>query len=199
MSKSANLSDDAMLLAALKRGDERAYRHLFDAYYRKLVAFANRMLTDMDLSRGVVQDVFVMLFDRREEITIHTSLNAHLHQTVRNRCLNLIKRDKMKKEHHQRIFDAGDEIETPSLNIEIEELEAVIRVTVDELPDQCRRIFRMSRNEGLTNQEIAETLNISKRTVETQISKALKKLREELAKNQLLPPALILLGALFVF
>ncbi|GAO31757.1 RNA polymerase sigma-70 factor [Geofilum rubicundum] len=184
-------SEDALLLSGLKRGEERFYRLLFDKYYQPLVIFANRMLLDMDLSRSTVQDVFVMLFDKREEIVIHTSLNAHLYQTVRNRCLNHLKRDKMKNEHHQIILDKGDTFEQPSTSMELNELEALIQSTIEVLPEQCRRIFKMSRQEGLTNQEIAESLAISKRTVETQISKALKRLREELGRHQLLTHALV--------
>jgi RNA polymerase sigma-70 factor (family 1) len=189
-------SEDALLLSGLKRGEERFYRLLFDKYYQPLVVFANRMLLDIDLSRSTVQDVFVMLLDKREEIVIHTSLNAHLYQTVRNRCLNHIKRDKMKNEHHQLILDKGDTFEHPSSSMELNELEALINSTIEVLPEQCRRIFKMSRQEGLTNQEIAETLAISKRTVETQISKALKRLREELSKHHLL--TLAVLAALFL-
>jgi RNA polymerase sigma-70 factor (ECF subfamily) len=189
-------SEDALLLSGLKRGEERFYRSLFDTYYHPLVVFANRMLLDMDLSRSTVQDVFVMLFDKREELAIHTSLNAHLYQTVRNRCLNHLKRDKMKNEHHQIIMDKSDTFEQPSTSLELNELEALIHSTIEVLPEQCRRIFKMSRKEGLSNQEIAESLSISKRTVETQISKALKRLREELGKHQMLTPAL--LAALFL-
>ncbi len=189
-------SEDALLLSGLKRGEERFYRLLFDKYYQPLVVFANRMLLDMDLSRSTVQDVFVMLFDKREEIVIHTSLNAHLYQSVRNRCLNHMKRDKMKNERHQIILDKGETFEKPSTSMEFNELEALIHSTIEVLPEQCRRIFKMSRQEGLTNQEIAENLAISKRTVETQISKALKRLREELGKHHLLTP--VVLTALFL-
>ena len=184
-------SEDALLLSGLKRGDERFYRLLFDKYYQPLVVFANRMLLDIDLSRSTVQDVFVMLFDKREEIVIHTSLNAHLYQTVRNRCLNYLKRDKMKSEHHQIILDKGDSFEQPSTSLEFNELEALIQSTIEVLPEQCRRIFKMSRQEGLSNQEIADSLTISKRTVETQISKALKRLREQLNKHNMLTTILL--------
>lgn len=179
-------SEDELLISGLKQGEEQFYRLLFDTYYNPLVVFANRMLLDIDLSRSVVQDVFVMLYDKREDIVIHTNLNAHLYQSVKNRCLNYIKRDKMKNGHHQIILERFDTFQQPSNTLEYNELQSLIDSTVDSLPDQCRRIFRMSRNEGVTNQEIAEMLDISKRTVETQISKALKKLREELARHQII-------------
>jgi len=191
-------SEDALLFAGLKKGDESFYRLLFDKYYQPLVIFANRMLLDIDLSRSTVQDVFVMLFDKRNELVIHTSLNAHLYQSVRNRCLNHLKRSKMKNEHHQIIMDKSDSFEEPSTSLEYKDMVAIINSTIELLPRQCQRIFKMSRQQGLSNQEIAETLTISKRTVETQISKALKKLREELNKQNLLT-AIALAVIFFLF
>ncbi len=185
--------EDRFLLAGLKAGDEAVFKLLFDKYYRPLVVFANRILTDPDLSRSVVQDVFVMLFEKRSEINIHTSLSSHLFQTVRNRCLNVLKHNKMKREHHQRIFDSGNEAEQPFETLEYTELEQCIEKAISGLPDQCRKIFRLSRHDGVTNQEIADQLEISKRTVETQISKALKRIREDLAKSGLLDHSLYLI------
>lgn len=193
MSKSRIINDDLALSSALKRGEEEAYRRLFDQYYGRLVLFANRMLNDLDLSRSTVQDVFVMLFDKKEEITIHTSLNSMLHQMVRNRCLNLLKRDKMKRAHHQQIFLQSDEIEQPLETLEYQELENAIHSIVEGLPAQCKRIFILSRTKGKSNQEIADSLQLSKRTVETQISNALKQLRLGLRRMQLLPSILALL------
>jgi len=186
MSDNSQIHEDRFLLAGLKTGDERVFRQLFDKYYRPLVSFANRLLSDPDLSRSVVQDVFVMLYDKRSEINIHTSLQSHLFQTVRNRCLNVLKHNKMKREHHQRIFDSGSEAEQPAETLEYAELERCLDIAINGLPDQCQKIFKLSRYEGVTNQEIADQLELSKRTVETQISKALKRIREELAKSGLL-------------
>lgn len=192
MSENSTNHEERFLLSGLKAGEEAVFRLLFDKYYKPLVVFANRLLSDPDLSRSVVQDVFVMLYDKREDLNIHTNLRSHLFQTVRNRCLNIIKHDKMKREHHQRIFDSSSETEEPQQTLEYAELEKCIDVAVNDLPDQCRKIFKMSRYEGVTNQEIAEQLNISKRTVETQISKALKRIREELASSGLLENAWVL-------
>jgi len=189
--------DDSLFLSQLKKGDEQAFRQLFDIYYRRLVGFANKMLTDPDLSRSVVQDVFVMFFEKREEINIHTSLKSHIFQSVRNRCLNIIKQNKMQQEHHKRILEISPVQEQPFENLEYNELENCITKTVEDLPDQCKKIFTMSRYEGVNNQEIADTLNLSKRTVETQISKALKRLRTELSDRGLIK--LTLFGYVFMF
>ncbi len=186
MSEKIILPDDKLLLSGLKSGEEIFFRYLFDKYYRPLVVYANRLLCDPDLSRSVVQDIFIMFYEKRSELNIHTSLRSHLYQSVRNRALNILKHDKMKRDHHQRIFETGNEIDQPLESVEYAELEQCINAAVVSLPEQCRKIFSLSRYEGVTNQEIADKLKISKRTVETQISKALKKIREELAIKGLL-------------
>ena len=186
MSEKSIDKEELLLYNRLKNGEGLAFKQLFDIYYRRLVAFANTMLADLDLSRGIVQDLFVMLYEKRNELNIHTSLKSHLFQSVRNRCLNVIKHEKIKNIHHQRIYENGSELELPFESLEYNELENLIIKIVERLPSECNKIFKMSRYDGLTNQEIAEKLSISKRTVETQISKALKRMREELAKSNLL-------------
>lgn len=193
MSVKNQSSKENNLLEGLIRGEEIFYRRLFDLRYNELVIFANRMLNDQDLARSIVQDVFVMFYEKRNEINIHTSLKALLYQSVRNRCLNYIKREKMTREHHKYLFLSGAGMAEPSQTLEFKELEKIINNTIEALPNQCRRIFIMSRHEGQSNQEIATKLSISKRTVETQISKALKRLRESLLKNNMLPPLIFLL------
>jgi len=177
----AYTGDDKLLLEGLKNGFEEAYEKLFLIYYAQLVVFAQKILGDEDLSRDMVQDVFVMFYDKREALNIHTSLKSHLYQTVRNRCLNQIKRSQIRRDHHAGMFIDKKRQEAFFEDKMLEtELETRIFDIVVSLPKQCRRIFEMSRFEGVTNQEIADKLNLSKRTVETQISKALKLLRQQL-------------------
>lgn len=185
------------LLRGISSGDESAFRHLFDVYYQLLVGFAFRYLNDLDSSRNVVQDVIVGLYDKRESIKIHTSLKAHLFQSVRNRALNTLKREKMQREHHNRILEEDKDQFYNEDQLAVNELEARIAGVVNELPGQCRRIYLMSRQEGLSNSDIATDLDISKRTVETQISKALKKIREDLLKHGYLPLMVFLFDFLF--
>lgn len=181
------------LLRGITDGTESAFRYLFDNYYPMLVAFANRFVEDLDSSRNIVQDVLVNLYDKRKTIHIHTSLKAHLFQSVRNRALNHIKKEKMEREHHGRIKYESEEVVNEEL-LAVSELEGRINKVVNELPPQCRKIFVMSRQEGIPNADIAEQLSISKRTVETQISNALKRIRSDLKKHGYLP----LLGCFLV-
>ena len=139
----------------------------------------------------------VGLYDKRTSIKIHTSLKAHLYQSVRNRALNVIKREKMKRDHHNRILDEEKEQSYNEEFLAVNELEDRIADVVKSLPSKCRQIFLMSRQDGVPNADIAEELHISNRTVETQISKALKKIREDLVKNDYLSLLLPLLDFLF--
>lgn len=174
--------DDIELIEGLSQGRESAFEVLFLKYYTPLVVFARKVISDDDLARELVQDVFVNFFEKHKEINIHSSLKAHLYQSVKNRCLNQIKREQIRRDHHANIFlDKKNDEAFVEDKLQETELETKIFAIVQSLPLQCKKIFEMSRYEGIPNQEIADELNLSKRTVETQISKALKLLRAQLA------------------
>lgn len=168
--------------------------HLFKEHYAVLTAYANKFMNDLDDSKEVVQNVFVNLLDSKKSIKIHTSVKAHLYTSVRNACLNAIRQKATHDKHHENIkyLSKDSDISTDEV-FEQSELEYQIYQAIDELPEQCKRIFKMNRLEGLTNQEIADHLGISKRTVETQISKALKNLRKKIS------PTLCCLLVFYIF
>jgi len=175
--------DDQQLINGLELGDPKAFEELFFKYYTPLVVFALRMVSDEDMARELVQDIFVSFYEKRGSLNIHTSLKSHLYQSVRNRCLNYIKRDKLVRGHHQIIFDQNKDNEAVSdRSMEEVELEQQLLLIINDLPDKCREVFELSRFDGKSNQEIADQMSISKRTVETQISKALKIVREKITK-----------------
>lgn len=172
---------DIALQQRLSRGDETAFQETFELYFRVLVLFATKFSLDKESAEDLVQDVFVKLYEQKDRLQFHSSLKAFLYQSVRNRCIDVIRSAKTREKHHVEI-KAGADLE--GLNSEDlmmqSELEEKIYQSIKQLPDQCQLIFKMNRFEGKKNQEIAEELNISKRTVETQISKALKRLREDI-------------------
>lgn len=173
---------DTELLKGIEKGEESAFQELFLKFYAQLVVFARKVVVDDDLARELVQDVMVNFYEKREEIKIHSSLKAHLYQSVRNRCLNQIKHSQIRRDHHANIYlSQKDDEAYVDDKLEETELEHRIYSVIQTLPAQCKRIFEMSRFDGHTNQEIADQLDLSKRTVETQISKALKTLRTHLA------------------
>ncbi len=172
-------SSDIQLLTGLKEGRETAYRQLFQQYFEPLTYFANKYLQDVDASKDIVQGVFSQLYQGREELSINTSVKSYLYRAVTNRSLNEIKSSKLHQQHHSDIKATAD-TEFSENSMELNELEMKIMKIVEGLPERTREVFKLSRFEHKTNQEIADELNISKRTVETQISNALKILRQAL-------------------
>jgi RNA polymerase sigma-70 factor, ECF subfamily len=165
------------LLKKLKNGDEEAYRQIFNEHFSMLVAFALKYLGDLNFSKEVVQNAFVKLFEKRNSLEISSNIKSYLFKMVYNDCLNVLKREKnilrLHNEYALRLDLYQDYIEIS----EQTELEYKIYTAINKLPPQCKRIIQQSRFEGKKNQVIANELNISIRTVETQISKALKLLK----------------------
>ena len=133
----------------------------------------------------MLQNVFLRFWEKKEEIDVHTSLNAYLYRSVQNECLNYIRSVKPQEGldgcSHEELFSGlnGSEV-TPFSNLAVLEIEQIVNNTIERLPKQCKSIFKLSRIEGLKNQEIADRLCMSVRTVDTQIYRALKILKGEL-------------------
>lgn len=168
------------IINGLKAGDESSYKQLFNDYYILLSAYANKYVNDPEEAREIVQDLFVHLFEIRNSLIINTSLKSYLYRSVRNRCMNHIRYIQLQEKNLEYLKAEGSPATIQEDKIIETELEYRIFQIVSELPLQCQRIFRMSRVEGKPNREIAQILNLSIRTVETQISKALKILRNNL-------------------
>lgn len=158
--------------------DERAFRTLFDRYFTQLSVYANKIVEDEDTAIDIVQSLFVRIYEQRTELKI-SSVRSFLFQSVHNHCLNELKHRKV---HNNYAKIAIPAFETSSNNVDDlirqSELEARLAQAINQLPPQCRRIFEMSRFDYVSNADIAEQLGISKRTVETQITKALQLLRK---------------------
>jgi RNA polymerase sigma-70 factor, ECF subfamily len=168
-----------MDFAPIAAGDRNAFEVLFRSHYRPLCAFAMQYVKDRDKAEDLVQDLFFRLWMDREKTKVTTSLKAYLFQAVRNRCLNAVKVQGRVRSLNEEADDGIDE----DVRTEEEHAERAARVNaaIELLPEERRRVFKMSRHEGLKYQEIAERLGISVKTVENQMGKALKTLREELA------------------
>jgi RNA polymerase sigma-70 factor, ECF subfamily len=173
------LPDDIAIIAQIRSGDLKAYERIFNEYYEPLCLFAKKTIGDMDKARDIVQDVFVVLYASKEMLHINVSLKSYLFKCVYNACLNNLKQQKVYAYHHQHLRKNATSIDGHDTILKAE-LEEKIRIAIESLPDQCRKIFKMNRYEGKKNSEIATELGISIRTVETQISKALNILRANL-------------------
>jgi RNA polymerase sigma-70 factor (family 1) len=167
-------------LEDLKSGNLNHYELLFREYYRPLVVFAMKYVKDPDTAKEIVQDFFVKFYEKRHSVVIDTSLRSYLYRSVYNSCINHISYIEMRNRHFKNIA-IQSENEFTDEQVSVTELQNRIYKCIEGLPDQCRRIFKMNRLEGLKNDQIADQLKLSKRTVETQISKALKILRKKLS------------------
>lgn len=158
------------------------FESLFNDHYSRLCAYAYNFLKEQDASEEIVQEVFFKLWIKRKDIVIESSMESYLYRAVRNASLNLIKHINIRekyKEYNQEEIEYDEQIDRDPLNAS--ELELKIRASIDLLPEQRKKIFILSRYEQLKYREIAEHLGISVKTVENQMGKALKFLREELA------------------
>ena len=174
-------SREKYIIEGLRSGKESAYRQLFDQYYRRLVVFANKYLEDLESARDIVQEFYLHLYESRHSISIQTSLKSYLYSAVRNRCINHVKHEQVMEKHRNMSRSAANASDPdPEEIMDAVELEVRIYEIVSSLPEKCRQIYIMSRVEGKQNREIADELNLSIRTVETQISKALKSLKDSL-------------------
>ncbi|MDO8928580.1 MAG: RNA polymerase sigma-70 factor, partial [Bacteroidota bacterium] len=173
--------DEKDLIVRLKNGDQTAFELLFHFYYPGLVMYAVQFTTDRMEAEEIVQDFFVRFWQRHQQIIPSDSLKSYLFLSVKNGSLNFLKHKKIEEKYIRSMTELSNNhlVYDPDLYI-ASELQEKIKKAIDLLPEKCREIFIMSRMRGLKNEEIAAELNLSKRTVETQISKALKVLRVEL-------------------
>ena len=167
---------------SIKRMEElnhESFEHLFRSFFPSMMTFAKKILVDEDDAREVVQQVFISVWEKRKEIDLSASLKSYLFTSVHNRSLNVI-RDR-KKFSSAGVPDVAGEFDVSAV-IESMEMEDKIMEVVRSLPEKCREIFELNRMEGLKYSEIASQLDISVKTVENQMSKALKILRELVAE-----------------
>lgn len=173
---------NSSLLYSIRSGDEKAFETLFKDQYPILCGYARKYLNDVDQAEEIVQEMFFSFWQKKEKLEINTSLEAYLFRSVRNACLNYLKHMKIREQYklanNQEIRQKEQEIHDYVVAIELQER---IENVIDQLPPKRKKIFKMSRFEELKYKEIAEKLNISVKTVEAQLSKALKFLRLHLS------------------
>ncbi len=154
---------------------------LFKTYYKPLCNYAYSFLNDRDEAEEVVQATFINVWDKRQSIEIQTSTKSYLYRMVRNASLNVIKHSKVKQAHVKYEIAGGEPShEEVTQSVISSKLEKRIIEAMKTLPEQCRLVFQLSRFEELKYGEIAEQLNISVKTVENHMGKALKIMREQL-------------------
>jgi RNA polymerase sigma-70 factor (ECF subfamily) len=178
--------EDKNILQKILSGDESSFEKVYRFYYPRLNYFAKQYLLDSEVSKNIVQDVFTELWDKRRNLRSDTNLNAWLFTVTKNKSLKIISQLKSQQNYDNYIKARQLDVNFKSLSdfdtsgLVFEELQIQIKIALDKLPPACRKVFEMSRFEDKKNREIAEELNLSVKTVEAQISKALRSLKSDL-------------------
>lgn len=179
-----------------KSNEELAFEILFRKYYVRLCGFANKFIVNFTESEEIVQEVFLNIWKKRDQLSLDDEIRPYLFKSVQNLCFNFIE--------HQKVVDNYSTVIKVVYKNHVEdfssyesvlytEFQSRVDVAIGSLPEQCRTIFQMSRQDGLKYAEIAEKLGLSVKTVETQMSRALAKL-----KNELRDYLLVILISLFL-
>lgn len=179
--------EEKILIDRLLNGDQTAFELIFRFYYPGLVVFARHIVQDSEEAEEIVQDFFVQLWIARRSLKKSASLKSYFFVSVKNRAFNFLKKQQIREKsfNEMKRLVESDILFQPDLFI-VSDLQEQITKAFGKLPDRAREIFSLSRLSGFSNDEIAGQLNLSKRTVETQISNALKILRDELKEYKFL-------------
>lgn len=186
---------DEHIASLLSKRDEAAFEQVFKIHYKNLHAYAFTILKDVDEAEEMVQQVFFKLWERSEHLSFSGPIAAYLYRAVHNESLNFIKHQKVKAGHQLHVaYSMKNKTEHGQGKVMRKELENKFREALNELPEQCRTVFQLSRFEDMKYKDIADKLNISIKTVENHMGKALKLLRTKLV--DFLPLLLLLLSKL---
>jgi RNA polymerase sigma-70 factor (ECF subfamily) len=174
-------NSDRKIFNEIKKGNLKTFERLFKKYYSSLCNYATKYLKDLNKAEEVVQELFYRLWEKRNKLDINVSLKSYLYRAVYNGCLQYLNHraieiryeDYYKKQPKEYDKDASEAIN-------MQELNQVIDKTLNSLPERCRNIFLLNRQDGLKYREIAEKMDLSVKTVEANMGKALKLLRKNL-------------------
>jgi RNA polymerase sigma-70 factor (ECF subfamily) len=164
----------------LRGGDSSAFDAIFRANYAVLVRVAESMLHERATAEEIAQDVMLELWRRREQLDVMESVRGYMLQATRNRALNHLRHRAIERRSESQIAENSARVPLADTATREAEIEAAIRGAIAELPERCRAVFELSRIEGLKYAEIAQRLGISVKTVEVQMGKALRVMRQRL-------------------
>ena len=171
---------------SIQQKDEEAFERYYKEHYKRFFLMSCKYLKDPAEAEEIVNDVFLKLWEDGDKMSIESSLKSYIYKAVINRSINVLNKSKRELIHHVDLNFLPEE-SYELRQIEENELTVKIYAAIDQLPDQCRRVFEMSRFEELKQQEIADKLGISIKTVKNHITIALKQLSIALIQNILLP------------
>ena len=170
------LLEDTELMDRLRAGDDLALKLIYKKYWNQLFSSAYNMLQDQHASEDIIQDLFINLWNKREQIEIKASLKSYLFASVRYEVYRQVRQGSVREDIFENIHER---LQTPSEygNIEHRELLSYVNSIVNNLSEKCKVVYKLSREEQLSHKEIATKLDISPKTVENHLNKALRQLR----------------------
>ncbi|HEX6983476.1 MAG TPA: RNA polymerase sigma-70 factor [Balneolaceae bacterium] len=177
--------EDRVFLQRLKVGDEKSFRSIYIKYHKQLYSIALKYLRSEQLAEDAVHDVFLKLWNNKKKLDNSGSLRGFLFTAVNNHVLNMINSNKRKlKKHVQLSYEKKmDNLEGDNNIVSLLEYRKLYQLAIEQLPDKRREVFKLKIDDGLTNEEVAEFLQISVNTVKSQYYKASQSIRESVNKN----------------
>ncbi|ACT92036.1 RNA polymerase sigma-70 factor [Dyadobacter fermentans] len=178
MQFSASPPDHDELLAGLKSGNEAAFRKIYEKFWSPLYAVAYNHLRERMVAEEMVQELFTKLWLKRDQLNIHTSLQAYLYKAIRHLIYDHIDKQQVRQRVHEEMLSQGSEASyMTEETLDFQELQVRLAQAVDQLPQPAQAVFKMSRQEYLSPKEIAGRLNVSSKAVEYHLTRALRILR----------------------
>jgi len=165
------------LIAGLRSGDKKIFKEIFDAYYEPVVRFCMQRTGNQQDAEEIAQDIFVMLWSKREEMSITSSLSGYIFRSAKNRIINLSQHEKVKISHREHVIARSNEGGYETDHFTEKEIGSLVKETVNSMPEKRKKVYLLSRKQGLKYAEIGEQMNISVKTVEAHMSAALTQLR----------------------
>lgn len=198
------MQDTQVILQKIAKGDVHAFEMFYKKYHYRLFAYARKYIADEEVVRDLLQEFFIDFWENRNKLDIHSTPEGYLFRCVHNRCIDYLRKNTVRNDFVDLADLRLNEVkgqyylnETGPLNtVFSEDIETIAQKVIDELPEQCRRVFLMSRKEGISTREIAEVMDLSPRTVESHVYRVLKILKTNLSDYL---PAIVLSFLLSAF
>lgn len=173
-----DFNKDTILLEQLKKGNEKAYKHLYDTFYKDLVIYCLNLTNNLEQAKDIVQNTLINFWSRREHLIITVSLKSYLYRSVFNSFSTQFKKQKKEEEtliklKNETLFSVIDRNE----DLEVEKMK-LLESCIDQLPKRCKKVFLMHKKQGYRYKEIAAELNISEKAVEKNISRAIRRIKD---------------------
>lgn len=178
----SSFSDEHFLITSLKNGDAKAYTYLVDVYHHKLCIYASGLTRNDDVAEDIVQNVFIRVWKKRHQLKDHFSLQGFLYKSVYNEFIDFYRKQKKVIPLEKKYIDEISIIIEDDEN-SLEKLINLMKFEIQKLPPKCKQTFLLSKQDGLTNIEISEHLNVSIKSVEAHITKAFSILRKSLGEK----------------